>query len=265
MKITNLFKCHFRLLLVLVTMAPTINASDRLGQVIGEARDIKTDELLYREVYCVNGNPDEREVIYRNTEDRLIALKVLDYSSGLATPSFVQHNLYSSEVIEVGLASGSVTMAVLDMETAEPKKTKSTLADEKLPVVIDAGFDEFIRMHWDSMLAGDKKRFQFPFADRARLLELRIKPSSCSYGSDSDQCFKLEMSNFFIRMLVAPIELGYDPELRRLTRYRGLSNIGDGKGGGSVVDIQYDYEDVPTLACDIGDQALKDYSKAGKS
>ena len=267
MKSRNFLKCHYRVLLLLMTtsLAPAVNASDRQGQVIGEARDIKSDELLYREVYCANGNPNQREVIYRNTEDRLIARKVLDYSSGSIAPSFVQHNHYSSEVIEVGLSAGRVTMSVLDAETAEPKKEKSKLADKKLPVVIDAGFDEFIRMHWDSLLAGDKKKFQFPFADRASLVELRIKPSSCSYDSDSDQCFKLEMANFFFRMLVAPIELGYDPELRRLTRYRGLSNIGDGKGGGSVVEIRYDYEDVPAQACNIDAQAHNDYSKSGNS
>lgn len=267
MKIKNLLKRHLGLLLALMTtvMSPAINAGDRSGEVIGEARDIKSDELLYREVYCANGNPDEREVIYRNTEGRLIAHKVLDYSSGPVTPSFVQHNLYSSEVIEVGLVAGMVTMSVLDAETAEPKKAKSTPADVKMPVVIDAGFDEFVRMHWDSLLAGDKKKFQFPFADRASLIELRIKPSSCSYDSDSDQCFKLEMSNIFLRMLAAPIELGYDAELRRLLRYRGLSNIGDGRGGGSMVDIQYYYQDVPALACNIGDQALNEYSKSGES
>ena len=46
-------------------------------------------------------------------------------------------------------------------------------------------------------------------------------------------------------MVVKPIELGYDPELRRLTRFRGLSNIGDENGNGLVVDIKYDYQDIP--------------------
>ena len=48
-----------------------------------------------------------------------------------------------------------------------------------------------------------------------------------------------------------PIELGYDAELKRLVRYRGLSNIGDGKGQGQVVDIRYRYEDLPQEACDL--------------
>ena len=41
---------------------------------------------------------------------------------------------------------------------------------EDLPLVIDAGFDAFVRQHWDSLVAGDTHRFQFPFADRESLV-----------------------------------------------------------------------------------------------
>ena len=75
--------------------------------------------------------------------------------------------------------------------------------------IIDAGFDEFVRNHWDSLVAGEKKRFLFPFAERDSLVELRIKPAACNYPTETDQCFKLELSNWFVRMLVKPIELGF--------------------------------------------------------
>ncbi len=244
-------------LLLLVTLAatPSVYAAESGGGVVGEAYDLESDELLYREFYCANGNPDEMEVIYRNEAGNLIARKLLDYASGPTTPSFVQQNIYSSEIIEVELQAGKVSMTVLDAVNSEPKKTSSTQTDGKLPVVIDAGFDEFVRSHWDSLVAGEKKRFLFPFAERDSLVELRIKPAACNYRTETDQCFKLELSNWFVRMLVNPIELGYDPELRRLTRYRGLSNIGDGKGNGLVVDIRYVYQDVPPQACSVSDQA----------
>ena len=239
------------LLLLCVASAPAVAASHNPARAIGEAYDLKNDEFLYREVYCVNGKPDEIEVVYRNEADSVIAHKTLDYRSGPMTPSFVQNNLYSSEVIEVRLGDDEVSMSVVDAVTAEPKKTSAERTGGELPVVIDAGFDEYVRQNWDALLAGEKKSFLFPFAERSKLLELRIKSAGCSYPTDTDQCFKLELSNWFFRMLVAPIELGYDPAKRRLLRYRGLSNIGDGKGNGSVVDIRYVYQDLPELACRI--------------
>lgn len=252
MTLPKLTNCCYLLLLIAL---PGANAGDNVGHAIGEARDLDSDEFLYREIYCANGNPDELEVIYRNEAGVLLARKLLDYRSGPTTPSFVQQNFYSSEVIEVGLQADKVTMTVLDAVNSEPKKVSATQTDGKLPIVIDAGFDEFVRSNWDSLVGGAKKSFLFPFAERDKLVELRIKPAACTYPSATDQCFKLELSNWFVRMLVDPIELGYDPEQRRLTRYRGLSNIGDGKGNGSVVDIRYNYQDAPALACGAGDQA----------
>ena len=147
-------------------------------------------------------------------------------------------------------------MTVREKNSSGPGSVISTQPSPNLPVVIDAGFDAFVRANWDSLVAGANKSFQFPFAARESLVKLRIKPVSCSYDSETDQCFRLEMNNWLLRMLVAPIELGYDARLKRLTRYRGLSNIGDGQGNGLVVDIRYNYQDVPVMACGVNDLKL---------
>ncbi len=237
---------RLRLAALLLSTAPAIGFA---AETVGEAYDLNSNELLYREIHCLDAAGDSREVIYRNDRDELIARKRVDYRSGRTTPSFVQHNLYSSQTIQVELDDGMLTMKVLDADKGEPIEVKSTEPGDRLPVVIDAGFDEFVRAHWDELVGGGKKYFLFPFASRAALVELRIRPLSCSYDSETDQCFRLELSNWLYRMLAAPIELGYDAESRRLMRYRGLSNIGDGNGGGLEVDIQYRYQDLPAQAC----------------
>lgn len=231
-------------------------ASDVVAQTVGEAFDLESDQLLYSETHCLSKDALAREVIYRNVDGQLIAHKSLSYETGLTTPSFVQRNFYSQESIEVELKQDELTMTVRDANSSEPGKVISTRPSPSLPVVIDAGFDEFVTANWDSLVAGEKKSFQFPFAARESLVKLRIKPVSCSYDSGTDQCFSLEMNNWFLRMLVAPIELGYDAKLKRLARYRGLSNIGDGNGNGLVVDIRYNYQDVPATACAVDDLKL---------
>ena len=237
-------------------MMPFAYANDIVAQTIGEAFDLKSDEPLYSETHCLSDDALAREVIYRDVEGQLIAHKTLSYSTGPTTPSFVQRNFYSQESIEVELKQDEVTMTVKDENSSGPGKVISTRPSANLPVVIDAGFDAFVTGNWDGLLAGENKSFQFPFAARESLVKLRIKPTSCTYDTESDQCFRLEMNNWFLRMLVAPIELGYDAKLKRLTRYRGLSNIGDGKGEGLVVDIRYNYQDVPAEACSVNDLKL---------
>jgi hypothetical protein len=248
------------LLLLLFTHGLSFAGDDKIGETVGSAYDLKSDELLYQETHCVSADKLAREVVYEDAKGELIARKMVDYSSGATTPSFVQHNLYSNELIEVALEQGAVTMAVVDANSNETRKTVTEQPSQDLPVVIDAGFDVFVRENWDSLVAGESYEFQFPFADRSSLIELRIRRFGCSYSTQTDQCFRLELASWLLRMVVKPIELGYDPELRRLTRFRGLSNIGDENGNGLVVDIKYDYQDIPGEACQVIEQTLIDKS-----
>ena len=241
----------FALLLTATAFSTTVAA----GEPVGTAYDLESGELLYRETHCLNADGSEREVLYHDTGGQLIARKLVDYRSGLTTPSFVQHNHYSSESIEVDLQADGVRMAVLDRDSGDTMRMAVAQPSEELPVVIDAGFDGFVREHWDDLVSGEKREFQFPFADRESLVELRIQPQACSYDASSEQCFRLDLANWFLRMMVQPIELGYDAESRQLTRFRGLSNIGDAQGNGMVVDIHYSYEGGPALACENLKQA----------
>ena len=230
------------------------------SQTIGMAYDLQSDELMYRETHCLSADRSEREVIYQDAKDKLIALKRVDYRSGSTTPSFVQHNFYSRESIEVSLQQGAVKMSVIDSDTRLASKTALAEPSADLPVVIDAGFDEFVRQHWDRLLAGESLEFQFPLADRTSLVELRIQSRACSYATQSDQCFRLDLASWLLRLAVKPIELGYDAESRRLSRFRGLSNIGDENGKGMVVDIRYRYDDRPAQACQLSEPKLTDGS-----
>ncbi len=242
-------RTRWQLALCLLVIAGPISAGDKIGETIGMAYDLETDEFLYSETHCVSEDSAKREVLYTDAEGTLMASKLLDYSSGVTTPSFVQHNLYSSEFIEVGFEQGMVSMAIIDADSREILKSAQAQPSQKLPIVIDAGFDSFVRQHWDSLVAGESHEFQFPLADRETLVELRIQRLGCSYSSQTDQCFRLDVANWLLRILVKPIELGYDQEARRLTRFRGLSNIGDANGNGLVVDIKYDYGDSNPEIC----------------
>ena len=231
-------------------------AEDKFVETVGLAFDLGSDELLYRETHCLSADGREREVTYQDAADRFLARKWVDYRSGTTTPSFVQYNHYSQKSIEVAPQRDGISMAVVSREDPEENMTTLAQPSDELPVVIDAGFDDFVRTHWDALVGGENREFQFPFASQEGLVELRISPRACTYDTTTDQCFQLDLANWFLRLLVKPIELGYDAETRRLSRYRGLSNIGDGNGNGLVVDIRYQYDDVEPSACQLIDQTL---------
>jgi len=250
-------------LIVLVALPAMSGAAANQSRayVIGDAFGLKSNDLVYRETHCGTRDELASEVFYQHRDGSLIAHKELDYRSGLTTPSFVQHNFQAGEKIQVSFDQETVSMSVIDYEKRESNKSYPVADTAGKPIVIDAGFDGFIRDNWDNLVSGETQEFQFPLASRSSLVSLQVKPSVCSYETETDQCFTLEPSNWFFRMLASPIELGYDASLARLTRYRGLSNINDENGQGLVVDIKYRYQATAGSACNIDRLMLSDNAK----
>ena len=252
--------CFFTL--ALSTVAQQAYAKEVSVRVIGEAFDLDSSVPLYTETHCVSDNALTHDVLYRDMAQELIAHKALNYSTGPLTPSFVQHNFYSQEVIAVELRQDQLIMTVKAAGNPEPQEFLFPVSQASMPIVIDAGFDNFVTQNWSAIVGGQSKQFQFPFAVRESLVDLRIKATRCSYSSETDQCFTLRLDNWLIGRLVSSIELGYDPVLKRLTRFRGLSNIGDAKGAGQSVDIRYRYQDMTALPCSLDDLKLMGIDEA---
>ena len=233
-------------------------ASQSKNYVVGDAFGLKSNNFIYSETHC--GAQDElaSEVFYQHRDGTLIAHKELDYKSGHTTPSFVQHNIQSKEKIKVSFDQETVSISVTGSGNRELGKKYPVTDIASKPIVIDAGFDGFIRANWGKLVSGKTLEFQFPLASRSSLVSLQLESSVCSYETETDQCFTLEPSNWFLRMLSSPIELGYDSNLARLTRYRGLSNIDDESGNGLIVDIKYRYQATAGTACNIDRLVLSD-------
>jgi hypothetical protein len=248
--------------LVLLQVTQQAYAKEVSVRVVGAAFDLDSTAPLYTETHCVSDNALTHNVLYRDMEQELIAHKVLDYSSGPLTPSFVQHNFYSQEVIAVELRQDQLIMTVKAAGNPEPQEFLFPVSQASMPIVIDAGFDNFVTQNWNALVGGQSKQFQFPFAARESLVDLRVKAARCSYSNETDQCFILRLDNWLIGRLVSSIELGYDPVLKRLTRFRGLSNIGDAKGAGQSVDIRYRYQDMTALPCSLDDLKLMGIDEA---
>lgn len=256
--------CHLVCLFALVLLQVTQQAyaKEVSVRVVGAAFDLDSTAPLYTETHCVSDNALTHNVLYRDMEQELIAHKVLNYSSGPLTPSFVQHNFYSQEVIAVELRQDQLIMTVKAAGNPEPQEFLFPVSQASMPIVIDAGFDNFVTQNWNALVGGQSKQFQFPFAARESLVDLRVKAARCSYSNETDQCFILRLDNWLIGRLVSSIELGYDPVLKRLTRFRGLSNIGDAKGAGQSVDIRYRYQDMTALPCSLDDLKLMGIDEA---
>lgn len=237
-------------MLCVLAVLPVAPASALVAETVGAALDPESKALLYSETHCVSTDGLTREVLYRDAGGQLLAYKILSYETGLMTPSFEQRNLYANDSVAVEWQRDELVITANDNADKSRASSVSIAPSADSPLVIDAGFDAFVIANWDSLVQGQDKRFQFPVAARETLVELRIESAPCRYDTQTDQCFRLEVDNWLLSMVVDAIELGYDKRMRRLTRFRGVSNISDASGAGQVVDIHYTYQDLADQQCD---------------
>ena len=212
-----------RLLVTLLAMLPLMLPGVGLGMepdIIGSAYDLETGEQLYSEQHFCVETAQNCTVLYRDTEGVLVADKELDYSSSLLAPALEINDYRRDEFVRLNSSS-------------DPR------------VVVDAGFDNFVRSRWDTLAGGGSVEFPFLVVGREDPLNMRAVNSDDADCIAGELCLRVELESWLLRMVVAPVRLTYDRDSRRLLRFRGISNIRSPSGKTQQVDIRYSY---PVLA-----------------
>ena len=220
-----------------IFIANTVTAAE--GAYIGRAYDHKTDELLYTEYHYPtpfnNLAPEQEIVYYVNKDNQLMVKKNLDFHNGLQQPTFstYDYRFQSSDGI-----SFQEDRLLAFVQPGPDKKRHDRLIEISSPLVIDAGFDHFVRQQWQELLAGESRYFYFASSIEQRLIKFMLRRAS---QTEETQQFIMVLANPIARLLLAPIKLTYDTRTKRLLRYQGISNIRSQSDGFEKVRIEYQW------------------------
>jgi hypothetical protein len=204
-------------------------------QVIGNAYDRVSGQYLYSEYHSCSSDDLECLVDYRDPSGQLIASKKLNYAMGLTQPDMIMKNYRTG--IDTSIAS-----------------------QYREGLVVDAGFDNFVRGQWDVLATGDTVKFLFLVAGFDEPLKMRANLDRSGSCSDEALCLEISLDSWILGFLSDPIDLVYSRENRRLLRYQGLSNIRGETSESLIVDIHYDYEQQPPLTGSPAQQPSPVYS-----
>jgi len=201
----------------LLILSPLALASGELDlYVVGDAFDDTGNILLYREMHRCDGPRTQCVIDYLDPAEAPLARKELDYSNSPHAPDVELENLL-----------------------AQITRSASGAAAES-ELVVDAGFDNYVRTRWYDLDSGSAISFPFLVLGRDDPLAMRAVRSEKSCA-DEALCLEVAPEAWFLRLLVPPIELTYERETRRLLRYRGIGNLRDAQGNSRQVDIRYRY------------------------
>jgi len=226
---------------VLVLFCAPSLATEPAADVIGNAYSADDGSLLYTEHHYYSDDKLDHRVVYFDAQGKALAVKQVDYRSGFVTPEFTQsHNLYD-ELVVVQWQGNDLQMSYRPGSSDE---TTTSLVEASSPLVIDAGFDHFIRQNWQSLLAGDSVKFNYAAPSRMSLIGLTAEAQPCEKDSAQHRCFAIKPQSWIVALFLDPLQLTYNNQHRRISRFKGIANIIDENGKALNVDIQYSYRDI---------------------
>ena len=191
--------------------------------VIGKAYN-SDNQLIYIEKLRHSSNKSGGQLIteYILPDGNALAVKQVDYDCRPTSPAYSLQNPDGSISESVYWAGENISSYI----GGEAKVLKVPNGDN----IFDAGFDNYIKMNWESLMAGKKMKVNYLFARKNRFLKLKLARSETpafllgEAGSDI-VFFKIGANNLILRMLSDPIYVGYEVSTRTLKYYSGPSNL----------------------------------------
>lgn len=214
-----------RLLSLLLIATPTSVEPIRGVVFQGEAHSIDGSRLLYEEHHYVRTEGDtplERIVLYRCPNGESFARKTIHYGEPRHAPQFRMDDVRFDYV--EGFERGHVSAeAFVQRPGDDALRRQAVAAGESL--VVDAGFDEFIRANWQALQEGKPVplRFLVPSRLAAYGFKLRKVGDDTLYG-EPVSIYRLALSGVF-GWFVDAIDVYYSDRERRLLRFVGLTNV----------------------------------------
>jgi hypothetical protein len=211
--------------------------------VAGSAYNLENNQLVYRELYTALDENKSVTVDYVSPQGDVFASKTLVYQGESFQPTFELVDKRDNEYTAAQFQGARLVLS----------HGKNTTVNEKVifdnaRLVIDAGFDAYIQLNWDQLIAGKRLKFEFALPPRLRTIQLEVRKIKASESPINDKdsgsdwvYFRIAPAKAFISFFSDPIYLAYNPNGKYLMRFYGRSNLDNDAGEPVDVRIEYEY------------------------
>lgn len=213
-------------------------AGPTIEHYVGTAYDT-SGRILYTESHWISETRGQREllVLFECPGGRPFARKQVRAAGLTQTPSFVLDDARTGYREGVRERDGGLREVFVREITEQPEK--SALLTTAPGLVVDAGFDSFIREHWNALTTGNPQHLDFLVPSR-----LRSYPFTLSLADDEWvdgkplRRFLLELDTWY-SFAIPPISIAYATDSRSIREYQGASNVRDRNGKTLNVRIEF--------------------------
>lgn len=219
------------------------------GEVFEFSGTAKQDgKVLYQEDHRVEGmcsegvfDPVDHRVSYRNPESGdAFASKSLSYNNSAFRPRVEFRQPAFGEALTITYPQEQALSIAWQEPTGETREFTVPF-DQQL--VVDSGFDYFVRANWERIRQGESVEFRFLAPTRGEHYGFVLEPAT-SVKVDADLTVQIRPTSLLLRVLVDPIVLGYSSD-GALTDYLGLTNIRQDAESNHIAHIRYQVSRLP--------------------
>lgn len=175
--------------------------------------------------------------LYRDPSGDTIAMRSLEFRVSPYLPDYRLEDFRNGSLEGARPESASVVVYCRKGRGGPLKKKRLAVPD---PAVLDGGFTNFLKAHWDEL--GEGRTVRFNVIVPARLDYYRFAAYEDKAASRSLKGAKVmvaEPESRVLRLLAPRIEFTFDVADRRLLKYEGVSNIPKEGGGNQKVRLGF--------------------------
>lgn len=213
-----------RLILMSLLLSASVGARADFSYQ-GEARDPESGALLYEEHHLLRRDGDrplERRVLYRCPDGRAFARKRVQYAGSGRAPLFELVDERAGYREGTRATNGGIEAFV---QTPREREERRATLDAGAALVVDAGFDEFVRSQWEALQQGETVRLDFLVPSRLDTYGFTLKRvGRVGEGEAAASVFRLSLGGL-VGLFAPDIEVRYRDADRRLMRFEGVTNI----------------------------------------
>jgi len=208
----------------------------------GTAADRNNSQFVYGERHVLEfrgGAIVNRVVLYTCADGSPFARKVVSYGTPTA-PDFALED--DSSGLHEGVRRAAAGRVVFFRQNGTSQE-KSAPLPATPGLVIDAGFDEFVRGNWSRLMSGQSMRFHFLVPSRLESIAFQVQHlRKDSIDGIPVEVFRLKLSGMLGWVLPA-IDVSYAAADHVLLRYDGLSDLRNASNDNYQVIINFPVND----------------------
>lgn len=218
-----------------------LNAKENV-EFSSRAFDLNSGKLLYSEKHketWKSGILISSKVLYLDPGGRILAKKNLDFTKNKTKPDFEYIDTRSGYLEG---ATANLSGIELKLREGMDSETRRTILSKTENLVVDAGFDYFIRENWEMLSGGFELKTNFAVPEHLDFYRFIIqKTGSIRKDGGEHLFFRIVPENRILRFITTGILVEYSAGNQRLISYEGITNVSDDSGKKYRARILFEY------------------------